>query len=660
MTPLTILIVDDQVINRKLLAAQLEAEGHTVLAAAHGGDALDCLAENDVDVVISDILMPVMDGYRLCATIRTSERHRDLPFIFYTATYTSPADEELCDQLGANKYLRKPVGIREILNAIDDSVGTAAPRPRMTIDSDDILKEYSERLVFKLEQKNIELAATTDELRESERRFQSMLANLQLIAMTVDCDGRITYCNDHLLRLTGWTREELLGRGWFETFIPREIQDDIHQTFRALLADLPEAWHHENEITTRSGKRLMIQWNNTVLRSLGGEVIGAASIGEDVTERRSLEQQMLRAQRLESLGTLAGGIAHDLNNLLMPILMGVTLLKRFEISEPSRKAIENIERSVKRGSDLVKQVLLFARGAGTSRNAVQIADVVREIVSIAESTFPKNISFHISVPGDLKPVTGDTTQLTQVLLNLCVNARDAMPKGGQILISAVESELSAGPHVVLEVTDTGDGIPKENMDRIFDPFFTTKPIGKGTGLGLSTVQGIVANHGGFVTVASTLGEGTTFKIHIPPRIEEHAAVDADLETGAEPPRGHGELVMVVEDDSTILSMTTQTLTAFGYTVVGAEDGAQALSAYSHRAAEIALVVTDMSMPVIDGPAFVAALLRLDPHLPIIAVTGNIAADYVSGVERSGVACVLLKPYTADQLLRAVDDGIKGR
>jgi PAS domain S-box-containing protein len=906
MKPLNILIVDDQPINRRLLTAQLEAEGHTVVQASQGVEALAALARTEIDLIISDLLMPVMDGYRLCAHVRKNDRFRELPFIFYTATYTSPADEEFCLQLGANAYLRKPVPAEQLLAAIEAALGSPSARPRVNIEEENILKEYNERLVLKLEQKNVELAeasgrlmlqataldaaadaiiitdaqgtiswvnrafsrvtghvladvggrtvaelelglpadvftsaywqsdaepawrgesvlrdpgrgvhhdevtvtpvigdegvitqfvavmrdvterkrteeqlrefldhspavlyalkidgdaiiprlvsenitrllgvpqaetmsmewwfdhihpddrarveagmakalqegvgqteyrlrhrdgtyrwvddtrrlvrdergrpaelvgATTDiterrhaqdELRESERRFQSMLANLELIAMTVDRDARVTYCNDYLLRISGWTRDELLGRNWFEIFVPNEDVSRMHGTFADLLADAPEAWHHENEILTRSGKRRLIQWNNSVLRSLSGEVSGAASIGDDVTERRNLEQQMLRAQRMESLGTLAGGIAHDLNNLLMPILMGATLLKKFETSKPSLKAIENIERSVTRGRDLVKQVLLFARGADTARNAVQLADIVREVESITTSTFPRNITFEISIPSDLRAVTGDTTQLTQVLLNLCVNARDAMPRGGHISITASNTEsthaaqaggaTAGGPYVMLEVTDTGEGMPREIVDRIFDPFFTTKEVGKGTGLGLSTVQGIVSNHGGFVNVTSAVNEGTTFKIYFPARTQPSAAPSEDVQAVLEAPHGHGEVVMVVDDDSMVLSMTTQTLSAFGYTVIGAEDGAQAIGLYSRRGADIDLVLTDMFMPIMDGQALIAALTRIDPELPIIAATGNTAATHLAKIAKSGVAAVLSKPYTADDLLHTV-------
>jgi nitrogen-specific signal transduction histidine kinase/CheY-like chemotaxis protein len=397
--------------------------------------------------------------------------------------------------------------------------------------------------------------------------------------------------------------------------------------------------------------------------SPSGEIIGVASIAEDITDRVQLEKQLLRTQRLESLGTLAGGIAHDLNNLLLPILMGVTLLKRFDPNEPSRKAIENIERSVKRGSELVKQVLLFARGGETARASVQIAEIVREVEAIVISTFPKDIRIEVSLAPDLHSLNGDATQLSQVLLNLCVNARDAMPHGGHLLISATNdgsggmNQLlhNGGPHVVLEVTDSGEGMPKEIIDRIFDPFYTTKEIGKGTGLGLSTAQGIIASHGGFISVSSTVGEGSTFTVYLPAQVAEPVAVPVAEDAALR--HGNGEWILVVDDDASVAEITSQTLDAFGYQVLTAEDGAQAIGVFSHRAADIALVLTDMAMPVIDGAALIAALNRMEPGIRIIATTGNESAASIAKIARTGVAHILIKPYTAEQLLRTVAEAL---
>ncbi|MGH7484345.1 MAG: PAS domain-containing hybrid sensor histidine kinase/response regulator, partial [bacterium] len=500
-----------------------------------------------------------------------------------------------------------------------------------------------------------------DELRDSERRFREILDNLELISVMLDRDARVTYCNDYFLRVTGWQREDVIGTDWFERFAPPELAGELREAFASLVAAQTEIRHYTNEIIIRSGKRRLIQWNNSLIYSASGEVIGTASIAEDITDRTRMEQQLLRTQRLESLGTLAGGIAHDLNNLLLPILMGVTLLRRFEPNEPSMKAIENIERSVRRGRDLVKQVLLFARGSDSTRQLVQLGDVVREVKSIADSTFPKDVTFEILIDDDLNAAMGDATQLVQVLLNLCVNARDAMPHGGQISISVTNAEvtdhdaqlhggLTGGPYVVMEVADTGEGMSKEIIDRIFDPFFTTKDIGKGTGLGLSTVQGIVNSHGGFLDVSSLTGEGSTFTVSLPalPSSPESTATSGKA---GKSPHGNGELILVVDDDAAVVSMTKQTLEIFGYEVLTAEDGAQAIGVFSRRHSDIALVLTDMSMPIIDGPALIAALNRISPNVRIIATTGNLSAAYITRITKTGVTHILTKPYTAGRLLR---------
>jgi len=391
-------------------------------------------------------------------------------------------------------------------------------------------------------------------------------------------------------------------------------------------------------------------------------VIGTASIGEDITDRKSIEKQLLRTQRMESLGTLAGGIAHDLNNLFMPILMGASLIRRVEISEATRKAVDNIERCVRRGTDLVKQVLLFARGLEGSRIVIDTASIVREVESIARSTFPKNVMFVTTIAPNLPMLSGDPTQLTQVLLNLCVNARDAMPAGGQITVSMgstdVEPHYAAahggsggGRYVVIEVADSGTGIAPEIIDRIFEPFFTTKETGQGTGLGLSTTIGIVRSHGGFLTVSSEAGRGSSFKVYFPALFDGAFVAAEGSDKEQELPRGEGELILVVDDERAILDIISQTLTAFGYEVFTAEDGAQAIDLFVRHRSRIALVLTDMAMPIIDGATLIGALRRIDPDVRIIAISGGPAE--AAKVERSGISHFLAKPLTAETLLRSV-------
>ncbi len=613
---------------------------------------------------------------------------------------------------------------------------------------------------------------------EGERRFSEMLNNLQVVSVMLDCDGRLTYCNDYFLRLTGWSRNEVIGSPW-ESFFPMDHHPALRQCFSMLREDSPEAWHNTNELLTKPGERRLVQWSNAVLRSSSGEVIGTASIGEDITdrkgaeerireqaalidqahdamvvrdlddkitfwskgaeriygwsagevlgsrfgellhvdpvqynkavrvtsadgagsaeinkttaagtsvivdsrwtllrddkgqpkaifsidtditERRQYEQQFLRNQRLDSLGTLAGGIAHDLNNLLLPIRLGVSLLRRSDAKEFSEQAIDNIDLCAKRGADLVNRVLLFASGTNESRKAVDLGTIVDEVRAIAESTFPKNISISTSVSDGLSSVLGDQTQLLQVLLNLALNARDALRDGGHIRISATNSEIdenyavmrggSRTPnYVVLEVSDDGIGIPQEIIDRIFEPFFTTKGLGAGTGLGLSTVQGVLRGHGAFIDASSDLGMGSTFRVCFPAHVETAAAVD---ERDDEPvPRGAGEVILVVDDEVPIIDITRQILETSGYGVRTATNGEEAIELYRREEKTIALIVTDMMMPVMDGAALITALRLINRDVPIIAVSGHIDPNQMSRVTNAGATTFLSKPYSGEAVL----------
>jgi two-component system cell cycle sensor histidine kinase/response regulator CckA len=307
-------------------------------------------------------------------------------------------------------------------------------------------------------------------------------------------------------------------------------------------------------------------------------------------------------------------------------------------------------------------VMLFARGVEGVRVAVDIGKIVSEVEAIVDSAFPKNIELVTSMSVGLDKVMGDATQLNQVLLNLCVNARDAMPSGGQITISARNldaDELYAASHsgatarryVILEVADSGTGIPREILDRIFEPFFTTKDFGQGTGLGLSTVQGIVRSHGGFVEVSSQAGKGSLFRVHLPAYADALATV-VEEKASEDLPRGSGELILVVDDEPAILNITRQTLEEFGYAVLTAEDGAHAIAVYASTD-RVALVLTDIMMPVMDGGALIAALRRISPGLPIIAASGHTEPEQLERITSAGQIRFLAKPYSAEEMLKTL-------
>jgi nitrogen-specific signal transduction histidine kinase/ActR/RegA family two-component response regulator len=381
-----------------------------------------------------------------------------------------------------------------------------------------------------------------------------------------------------------------------------------------------------------------------------------------VTETKKLESQFLRAQRLEGIGTLASGIAHDLNNILSPILMSCGILRKEFEDEDTIKMLSIIEGSAERGAGIVKQVLTFARGVEGERVLLQLKHLVSELAKVMAQTFPRNIDIQTHFPADLWPVMGDATQLHQVLLNLCVNARDAMPQGGSLRLGAENVDIDAhfasmnpgaqlGPHVVLRASDTGMGMSPETMEKIFDPFFTTKEVGKGTGLGLATVIGIIKSHGGFLTVQSEVGVGTTFSVFLP------ASQDAKSGDGLKEEEpiagGEGQLVLVVDDEPPIREALVRTLTANGYRAYTAEDGSDALALYFQRRSEIDVVITDLAMGQMDGVTLVRSLRKLDPKVRVIVSSGHMQKENVVVLEGMGVKTFLDKPYSADKLLRAL-------
>jgi nitrogen fixation negative regulator NifL len=383
----------------------------------------------------------------------------------------------------------------------------------------------------------------------------------------------------------------------------------------------------------------------------------------DITEKKKLEAQFLRSQRMESIGTLAGGIAHDLNNVLTPLLVAVQMLKEKITDDDGQQLLRVLETNVQRGASLVKQVLAFGRGVTGERAMVYPAHIVREIKQIVHETFPKSVKFEFHSPDELWTIIGDPTQIHQVLLNLCVNARDAMPKGGVLAIhmenmmfdeiyAGMNPEAQSGPYVCIKVEDTGTGIPKAIQDKIFDPFFTTKALGKGTGLGLSTTLAIVKSHGGFINYYSTPGKGTAFKVYFPANTTLVDAENAVMEQ-SRLPRGHNELVLVVDDEEPIRNLAQKVLTRFGYRVLLAADGAEAVSLYAPRQNEIDVVITDMAMPIMDGLATIVALKAINSAVRIVSSSGLASDGGTAMATNAGIQHFIPKPYTAETMLNTL-------
>jgi PAS domain S-box-containing protein len=501
-----------------------------------------------------------------------------------------------------------------------------------------------------------------ESLRESRRALSTLMSNLPGMAYrrTNDANGTLEFASEGARELTGYAPEELLRPAGIR--YPQLIHpEDLPGVLSEITAGTRERRHYRlsYRILAAGGVEKWVWEQGTGVEGADGQIVATEGFIIDITERIRLEQQVIRAQRRESIGTLAAGVAHNLNNMLVPIVMGAELLRIPAGTKENERVLENIESSAKRASDLVKQLLAFGRGLEVARAKIVFADLIREVESIVVSTFPKNIVFQTQVHGDLWSVMGDATQLHQVLLNLCLNARDAITDGGCITLAARNEAvlpadasshrgLAPGHYLCIEVSDTGCGMTKEVAERIFEPFFTTKEVNKGTGLGLSTVHGIVRTHGGTINVVSRPGEGSRFTIHLPVQPDAIALTAGSLPE--QPPTGSGELVLVIDDEAIVLSVSRRSLESAGFKVITAETGEAALELYAKYRATIAVVVADSMMPGMDGPAVVQALRKFNPAVKIIATRG---LPQPAGAPQLQVHHTLEKTADSAELIAAV-------
>jgi PAS domain S-box-containing protein len=473
-----------------------------------------------------------------------------------------------------------------------------------------------------------------------------------------DMEGRISAWNKGAENIYGWPSADALGKNFYELV---HFKDDLalHAYRQQLLSKGDSSG--ELQRLRQDGKEITVENRSTVIRDGSGHPRRVLVIDIDVTEKKRLAAHFLRAQRMESIGTLAGGIAHDLNNILSPILMVAGLLRQKNLDAEIQPLLDTLETSAQRGAAVVKQVLTFARGMEAGRlSHLNPKHLIREILSLIERTFPKSIQTEFRVDEKLWPIMGEATQLHQVLLNLSVNARDAMPNGGRLLIEAenvlldtnyqlINPEAKPGPYVVLRVTDSGTGIPPDIRDKIFEPFFTTKEVGQGTGLGLTTVLTIVKGHKGFVHVYSEPRKGTTFKVYLPAQPEGRVEVAPISELRL--PRGAGELVLIVDDEEIVRATAKMVLERNGYRVIEAHDGAEAVALYAQHQANIAVVLTDITMPIMDGIAVMHAIRRINPDARIIGASGLGSNSKLASLTGAGLTHFIPKPFTAEALLQ---------
>jgi two-component system cell cycle sensor histidine kinase/response regulator CckA len=698
-----ILIAEDEPTQALKLQFILQQSGYDVVVAHDGQQALHLMRQQAPALVISDIMMPVMHGYELCRLMRSDASLKNIHIILLTS-HSDPTDVLRGLESGADSFITKPYNAKSLLARVEQMLssqdGNDAEVVEPTIEVPFDAKQYSitssrqQILNFFIStyesmiEKNAELVKARDELQsfsetlerkveertqwlkeeikerqrvEEQIREQAALLDKAQDAIAVhDLEGNIVYWNESARRVYGWSAEEVLGKNAGEL-----LYKSVSTANNPLKEALEKGeWSGELKQATKDEREITVQSRWTLVRDNAGEPKSLLVINSDITEKKRLEAQILRTQRMESIGTLAGGIAHDLNNVLSPILLSVNLLERKLPDDQSRQILKLVESSARRGGALVKQVLTFARGFEGERTLMTVSHIIKELQTFASQSFPKTVELKTNWTKNLWNIHGDPTQVHQVLLNLCVNARDAMPNGGTVSISAenvtldqnyaaMNPEAKPGPYVVLKVKDTGTGIPPEVLDRIFEPFFTTKEVGKGTGIGLSTLHAIVKGHGGFVSVQTEVGKGTEFSVYLP--AVEAAAQEAVITQERKIPHGLGELVLVAEDEQVIREITKDSLERHGYKTVVATDGIEALALYLQHKEDIKLVLLDMIMPYMDGPATIRALEKMNPQVKVLAVSGSTEKFKAAEAASHKPIRFLPKPYTTDKLLEAMNE-----
>lgn len=622
----SILLVEDEGIVALDLQRRLQKQGFRVIDITDNGpDALRLADETSPSLILMDIVIQGdMDGVDTALELR--KRH-DIPVVFLTA-HSDQATIQRARSAMPYGYLIKPFEERELMTTIDMAV-------------------YR---------------------HQSEARIREQAALLDLVQDAIvmcDSEDHIQYWSKGAQRIHGWTAEEAIGRNAVEMLFGEE-QPDLHAARRQAL-EFGE-WSGEFKQVTKDGRSILMESRWTLLRDAGGKPKSMLWAGTDVTQKREIEARLLHTQRLDSIGTLASGVAHDLNNVLTPILMGIDLLKMRLTDESLQRFLAGMEKSAKHGAGVVSQILTFARGVDGERSVVALPTLIADQVQICRGTFPKVIEIQSTTPQDLWSVHGDSTQLHQVLMNLCINARDAMANGGMLTIDAanvivdedsakMHPGTSGGPFALFTVADTGTGIPKAVKEKMFDPFFTTKDVGKGTGLGLSTALGIVRNHGGFVEVETEEGRGSRFSVYLPAAPGSEASARSAPE--ADSLRGDGECILLVDDEKMISDIGANILKNHGYRVLTAADGTQAVMIFAKAQTEIAAVITDMSMPYMDGFATIRALKAMRDDLPVVAMSGMM--DKAKAAELQGLPNVtfLQKPFTTAKLLGRLREALAG-
>jgi len=642
-----ILIVDDKAENLYLLRALLVGNQMQVDEARHGAEALEKARQAPPDMVISDLLMPVMDGYTLLRHWKSDDRLKSIPFIVYTATYTEPKDERLAMDLGADAFILKPAEPRALMACFKDVLAKAqnrelAPARSPSGDEKALQDNYGEVLGRKLEQNISERKYAEAEARHL-ATFPKYNPNPVL---EFSGDGRLTYSNRAAKRMA-----EACEGSDLASLLPSDT--------RRIASECLTSGQPREHVETKRGARTL-SWSFYPINEL--QVVHCYA--EDITERLQLEERLRQSQKMDAIGHLAAGVAHDFNNLLTVVQFEVSqLAESRELTSELRRAVDQIGRAAERAANLTRQLLTFSRKQAKEVKLLDLGELVAGMTRMFERILGADIKLELKTSDSLPRLCADPGMIEQVIMNLVVNSRDAMPKGGRIDIAVREvviatSELLQHPEgrpgrfLQLSVADTGTGIAPENLTRIFEPFFTTKSVGKGTGLGLATVFGIVKQHEGWIEVSSEGGRGTTFRIILP---EASEPVEGQAQPAAPVHvEGGSETFLLVEDDETIRGLVQVGLERYGYRVIVFGSGPEAVAKLAERESPVDLLITDLILPGgMSGGDIVRQAAELRPGLRSICISGYVSEDASRNLHLEAGVNLLRKPFVLQTLVQLV-------
>ncbi|HOQ42451.1 MAG TPA: response regulator [Smithellaceae bacterium] len=638
-----VLIVDDVAENRYILEKVLGGHQMEVMSAQNGQAALDKAYANPPDLIISDILMPVMDGYTLCKIWKSDDHLKNIPFIFYTATYTDPKDETFAKNLGADLFIIKPQEPNVIIETIkeiiekDHVVQSAQYQP---LGSEmEFFRQYNEILFRKLEKKVLDLELLNrrlnqeiEEHKQTEEKLFKLSQSIEespVAFVLMDVNGNLEYVNPQFFRISGYAPRNMIGLN-VKSLQPTGSQtDDFQEAWESVGAD--NIWRGEMQIKKQDGECFWAYLTLLPLKNPEGHVNSMMMIMEDTSEKRQLEAQLIQSQKLEGIGQLAGGVAHDFNNILTAIIGYAQLVYlNMQSDDTNRGHIKHILDYSEKAATITKSLLAFSRKQTTNLSCFNVNDLISDFQKLLLRLMPENIEIQTQFTSQKLSVLVDQVQLEQVIMNLATNARDAMPDGGLIIIATNMTEIDqefiksngygrTGSYAQITMADMGRGMNRQTLDKIFEPFFTTKEPGKGTGLGMTIVYNIVSRHNGFITVESEPGKGTRVRILLP--IVEAAEDVNGSKTEEYIEQGGARTILVAEDDSGIRDLITTILTERGYEVIGAADGVEAVKQFSENREKVSLVMLDGIMPKKNGREAYLEIRAMKPDVKVIFMSG---------------------------------------